>query len=156
MVKCPSCGKQYMASQGCSNCASQPKTTRRPKKSGSESSTKVGPIITFVAVFIGLVITAETVLSNNGFLPAIFVLVGGVMVMWVWKVGYWFDDGESIFAHLAFQSLANEFLGFFLSPSKIIWFWTTERPYFRACTIATWLAFLIFWLMHFSMASGNS
>ena len=93
---------------------------------------------------------SEIGVAESGFTRALMVVFGGVVVMWLWKIGYWFEDGESILGHFAFQSVANEFIGFFLSPSKIIWFWTTERPYFRACTIATWLALTIFWLLHFS------
>ncbi len=149
MVKCPTCGSQYLASQGCTNCSSQPTHSKR-KKTSSSSNSKWGPIAVFIIVLAGFVIASEIVLAESGFTRALMVVFGGVVVMWLWKIGYWFEDGESILGHFAFQSVANEFIGFFLSPSKIIWFWTTERPYFRACTIATWLALTIFWLLHFS------
>ena len=152
MVKCPTCGSKYLASQGCAHCSGQPQHSKRDNASNSNK----GPIVAFFVVLAGLLIASEIVLANMGFTPSLLVVFGGVVVMWLWKIGYWLEDGESIIGHLAFQAVANEVLGFFLSPSKIIWFWKTERPYFRACTIATWLAAFIFGLIHIGQMTGKA
>lgn len=153
VVYCPRCGGKMMAGSACTQCASDTKSgrVRRLRSSNNNSPSAKGPIIAFLLVLIGLYVWAEILLSTKGTTPAIFLLVGAMFILWVWKLGYWFEDGESIFYHLALGSICNELLGFFLSPSKIIWFWTTERPYFRACTIAVWLVMFFYWTIHFDL-----
>ena len=114
---------------------------------------KFGPIFTFFFVFVGLILGSEILLHEQSFTASVFFLAGALAVMTLWKVGYWYEDGESITSHFMLMAICREFFGFFLSPKKIIWFWTIDRPYFRACTIATWLAVALFWWRHYGEVS---
>ena len=153
VVFCPKCGGKMMVGSTCSQCAAVAKTgkVRKSRLSHNAPPSAKGPIITFLLVLIGLCVWAEVLLATKGLTPPLFLLVGAMMIMCLWKVGYWYEDGESVFNHLMLRAIFTETLGFFLSPSKIVWFWTTERPYFRAYTIASWLSLIIFYAIHYGL-----
>ena len=157
VVFCPRCGGKMMVGSSCSQCAEDAKTgkVRKSRSSHSDSPSAKGPIITFLLVLVGLYVWAEVLLATKGPTPPLFLLVGAMLIMCLWKVGYWYEDGESVFNHLMLRAIFTETLGFFLSPSKIIWFWTTERPYFRACTIASWLSLIVFYVIHFGLYAAT-
>lgn len=146
-----------MVGNSCSQCAEDAKTgkVRKSRSSHSDSPSAKGPIITLLLVLVGLYVWAEVLLATKGPTAPLFLLVGAMMIMCLWKVGYWYEDGESVFNHLVLRAIFTETLGFFLSPSKIVWFWKTERPYFRACTIASSLSLIVFYAIHYGLYAAT-
>ena len=151
VVYCQRCGGKIMAGSTCSRCANDVKTGEigKSRLSKNKPPPAKGPIIAFAFVSIGLYLWAEFLLTTKGPTLGLFPPIGAVIIMSLWKIGYWHEDGESVFGYFAARWFLMETLGFFLSPSKIVWFWTTERPYFRACTIASWLALIIFYITNY-------
>lgn len=151
-TKCPRCGKVMLIGHGCSHCAGGGGPRNR------SGAGPVGPIITFILVFAGLYGGAEALLADKGPLAPLLLVVGCGIVMRIWQIGYWHDDGQPILQYLGAQSLLGDLLGTLATPGRLIWFWTTDRPYFRACFSAVVGAGMLFMVIHVSLyaTSGGS